>query len=188
MRSRQRRSVPQRRRFFLGCEGEGEFGYGAALARLLDEQACHVHLDTKLLQPGAGDPLALIERAVSKIAVEERKFGRYVEKIILLDRDRIGQAPARDKAGIPLAAAHNIMLLWQDPCHEAFLLRHLEGFHTHRPPTVTAAMQVLQRQWPAYEKPMTAARLAERIDHAALRRAATVEPRLAMILGALGFE
>jgi hypothetical protein len=73
MKRRRRRLIPQRRRVFLGCEGESERGYCALLSRLLEARRRDVHLDIVLLQPGGGDPLALVELASRRIAEGERK-------------------------------------------------------------------------------------------------------------------
>jgi len=66
---RRRLFIPQRRRIFLGCEGESERGYGALIGRLLESQRRDVHLQVVLLKPGGGDPLALIEQARKRIFV-----------------------------------------------------------------------------------------------------------------------
>jgi len=63
--------IPQRRRLFVGCEGESEQAYVALLARLSGEAGLAVHLDAVLLQPGGGDPLAIVERAAARAAERE---------------------------------------------------------------------------------------------------------------------
>lgn len=64
---RRRNYIAPRTPIFLGCEGESERGYGALLNRFIHElPEIHIHIHTELLQPGAGDPLALIQRAVRK--------------------------------------------------------------------------------------------------------------------------
>jgi hypothetical protein len=78
MRSRagdRRRQRPQRRRIFLGCEGESEQGYGALLGRLLEAIRHDRYLHIVLLRPGGGDPLALVKLALRRIAEEEAKRG-----------------------------------------------------------------------------------------------------------------
>jgi hypothetical protein len=51
-------------------------------------------------------------------------------RAVLLDTDRRGQAPQRDMRMVELAQRTRLRLIWQEPCHEAFLLRHLEGCQT----------------------------------------------------------
>ena len=62
------------RRPILGCEGSSENGYGALLDRLArDIDALHLHIHHEILQPGAGDPLALVQRAIERIANLQRR-------------------------------------------------------------------------------------------------------------------
>ena len=91
MRRSPRPFIPQRRRVFLGCEGESERGYGARLGELLQLTGLAVHLDTVLLRPGGGDPLALVELAVQRIRDLESKRGPYAIRAVLLDANGIGQ-------------------------------------------------------------------------------------------------
>jgi hypothetical protein len=134
---RRRLLIPQRRRIFLGCEGESERGYGALIGRLLESQRRDVHLHVVLLKPGGGDPLALMEQARKRILEGERKSeSPYVHRAVLIDGDRLGQAPLRDGQIAPIAQAARIRVIWQRPCHEALLLRHLDGCQQLRPPNV----------------------------------------------------
>ena len=71
--SRRRPNIPQRKRVFLGCEGESEASYGALLGWLADEPPpLDVHIEPRVLQPGAGDPLELVRRAIDLIGRIER--------------------------------------------------------------------------------------------------------------------
>lgn len=87
-----------------------------------------------------------------------------------------------------LAQEHGIKLIWQEPCHEALLLRHLSGHAEDRPPTCRNAAGMLKAVWPEYGKPMSAAGLSQRVDLAGLRRAAAVEPGLKEFLDDIGLE
>jgi hypothetical protein len=184
---RRRAFRPQRAPIFVGCEGESERGYVALLGRLAEEAALPVHLDPVLLQPGGGDPLAIVERAVQQLGERRRKRQTvYQAQFVLLDRDKWGQAPARDSRIAGVAARAGLGLVWQAPCHEAMLLRHLEHCATLRPPTTTVAAAQIAQRWPTYDKPMDAADLAARLDRAAVLRAAAVEPDLAPLIAAVG--
>jgi hypothetical protein len=185
---RQRPFIPQRRRIFLGCEGESEVGYGALLSRLAQRAGLHLFLDPIPLKPGGGDPLAMVELAVARKRDQERKRGVYAIGAILLDADRLGQAPERD-ARIPEAlAGTGLRLIWQEPSFEALLLRHFERCSRLRPPTAAVALRELRRRWPEYEKGISAAELANRIAEAEIRRIMTVEPELRRFLIDLGFK
>lgn len=183
-----RRAVPLRRRVFLGCEGESERGYGARVRDLLNARRQDVHLDVVLLKPGGGDHLALAERAVRRLQDSRRKGEpAYEVRAILLDSDQQGAVPERDGKLHALAREHHIRLIWQEPCHEAFLLRHLEGCGTRRPTTTAQALQDLRQQWPSYDKGLPAMRLGEKIGEAELQRIKTIECELAAFLQTIGF-
>jgi hypothetical protein len=189
MMRRRRPAIPQRRRIFLGCEGESEWGYGALIGRLLENRRRDMHLHVVLLKPGGGDPLALVELAKRRIAEGERKTeSPYVHRAILIDADRLGQAPLRDAQIAPIAQASRIQIIWQRPCHEALLLRHLEDCQQLLPPTSQQAFAELRRHWPEYVKGMPAIRLADRIDHEAILRALKVEAELAGFLSNIGYS
>lgn len=178
--------IQQRKPIFVGCEGESERGYVALLGRLAEQEGLAIHLDPVLLQPGGGDPCDLIELAARKLAEKGRARGiHYQSKLVLLDRDLIGRAPVRDARGLQAAQQSGLQLIWQSPCHEGFLLRHLELCQTLRPPTAPLALDQLRQRWPSYEKGM-AAQLAAHLDLAAVRRAAMVEPDLAKLLQIIG--
>jgi hypothetical protein len=187
MRRTRRAAIPQRRRIFLGCEGESERSYGTLLARLIEVRHRRIHLDTVLLRPGGGDPLALIELAIRRMHERAARGDDYVAKAVLLDGDTRGRSPFRDRTASVLAGQHGLRLIWQEPCHEGLLLRHLDGCDALRPPTSRAAMAELQRRWPDYYKAAPAVRLATRIDEQGVLRAAAVETELRTFLAEIEF-
>ncbi|WP_342050443.1 MULTISPECIES: RloB family protein [unclassified Cupriavidus] len=178
------RQLAQRKRVFVGCEGESERSYVTVLQRILGLNARH-HLVTPVLN--GGDPLAIVEAAIKALR-QERQLARdaFVAKFILLDRDLLGRAPDRDQRIEKSAAEYGFRLIWQDPCHEALLLRHLENCHNMKPPTTVASERALLKEWPRYRKNMAAQELSEIIHAAALQRIARVEPALAELLQLIG--
>jgi hypothetical protein len=174
--------IPTRRRIFLGCEGQSEQGYGALLRDLLDVRRQDVHLDVVLL--GGGEPLTLIQRSRDRLRQTNRD--PYELRALLLDTDRLGNAQ-RDAEAMRLAKTLELNLIWQKPCHEALLLRHLEGLTASRPADSDAAMTQLRRAWTTYEKGLSARRLSQEITYEAVVRASTVEPELRVFLEAIGF-
>lgn len=183
-----RTRIPQRRRVFLGCEGESERGYGALIRRLLENRRRDVHLHVVLLRPGGGDPLALIELARKRIIEGERKSDTpYAHRAVLIDHDRLGQAPTRDAQITPIVQAARIRIIWQRPCHEALLLRHIDGCQQLQPPTSVQALTALRQRCPGYAKGMPALRLAEWINDAAIERARQVEAELNGFLADIGY-
>jgi hypothetical protein len=184
---RRRATIAVRRRIFLGCEGESEQGYGALLARLAEDCGLHLAFQPMLLRPGGGDPLDLVSLAAELSHRAEIKRGPFAVKAVLLDRDKLGLSPARDQQLYPIAAANQLHLIWQDPSHEAFLLRHLAGCGTLRPQTTALALTELRRRWDDYRKPMPAVRLAARLGLAELVSVCVVEESLRDFLEACGF-
>ncbi|SFL17553.1 RloB domain-containing protein [Methylobacterium pseudosasicola] len=186
MRSRRPR-IPLRRRVFLGCEGESEQSYGALLARLTEDRHKRIHLDTAVLQPGAGDPLALVERAVAVLEQRSARNGPYAVRAVLIDSDTRGAVAERDVRLRNLARDHDIRIIWQTPCHEALLLRHILGCEALRPSDARQAEAELRRHWPAYRKGLPAARLASLIGVADVARAALQDSELRAFLAEIEF-
>jgi len=63
----------------------------------------------------------------------------------LLDEDQTVLACGAETAR-QLAAQGDITSVWQGPCFEAVLLRHLPGYHTRRPSDTLGAGAALQRE------------------------------------------
>jgi hypothetical protein len=188
MRRRPPPSIPERRPVFIGCEGESEVAYAGLLQDMLREARLHVHLDVHDLGRGAGDPLSRVQLAVQRLAQLRRTRIAPPERFILLDGDQAARDSARARCARHLAAQHEIAIVWQEPCFEALLLRHLPDCTTRRPPDTPEAVRVLEREWPGYKKPVSRATLAGRIDRDAVRRAAGVERELRALLRCLGLE
>jgi hypothetical protein len=178
--------IQQRTRIYLGCEGQSEQSYGARLSQIAEAAGLHLYFDNDVLQPGGGDPLALVELATRRIREKEAKRTTFAFRTILLDRDKWGIKPERDAQIEPLAKRNRLHLIWQEPCHEGFLLRHLVGQQNARPQTSDLASQALTRIWTEYHKPMAAMHLAGKIDLQALRRGCLVEETLAGFLDQIG--
>lgn len=184
---RRPRIIQQRRRIFLGCEGESEQSYGVLLARLVEMHHRRVHIDAVVLQPGGGDPLAIVERAVEAMRRRAASNGAYAAQALLLDRDKLGLAPERDARIEGLALRHGFLLIWQEPCHEALLLRHLPGCGTLRPGSTERAAAELRARWPGYRKGLPAVQLGIRLTEAAVLQAASEDAALTALLGAIEF-
>lgn len=183
---RRRPIIEPKKPVFFGCEGDSEVAYGQVINDLLRSRNLPVYLHVESLAPGAGDPLARVQRAFQRIAERERKRGKLQLKAILMDSDQTGAEPERARRANRLAAQHNITIIWQDPCHEALLLRHMPGCSDRKPLTCRIAQQELKRSWPEYEKPMSRARLAKRINLDTIRQAAGVVPELRAFMEDIG--
>ena len=178
--------IPQRRPVYIGCEGASEVSYAGLLQDLVRDADLPVHLVVEELGPGAGDPLARIEMAVSRLSHLRRARTVPAERFALLDSDQALRDPQRAHRARRVAADNHIIIVWQQTCFEAILLRHLQHHATRRPPDTPEADRALKREWPDYQKPMSRAALSRRIDRTAVLRAAAVEPDLSILLRCLG--
>lgn len=184
--SRRPPHIPQRMPVFVGCEGESEAAYVALLQEMALENGAHVHVHIEALTPGVGDPLARVQRAINRL---DRLRGRrtpFAHTFVLLDADQLQLNLDRAHRARQMAEGANLSMIWQEPCHEALLLRHLEGRTDRRPTTSPLALQALQRDWPDYRKPMTRHDLRQRLDLAAVRRAGARHHDLSALLTVLG--
>lgn len=178
-------NIVQKRPVYFGCEGESEGAYGQLLNDFLRAADLPVYLNVDVLAP-AGDPLARVERALGRIARQEHRRTKFWLKTILMDSDQAALVPERSENAERLAARYNIAIVWQNPCHEALLLRHLPGCANRNPLSSRDAEQALKREWTEYSKPMARAQLSRRIDIDAIRRIANVDGELHTLLSALG--
>lgn len=183
---KRRQTITPRKPIFLGCEGESEQSYGQLLNDLLRAENRPVHIEVVNLSPGAGDPLSRLRRAAQEISRREQRRSEFVRRVTLLDSDQVDGDAGRRQEAERFAQRFRIGVIWQEPCHEAFLLRHLEGYAHHRPSTTRAADVALRAAWPEYGKPMSRLLLARRIGLAHVRRAAVVERALAAFLREIG--
>lgn len=186
-----RHSKPVRRRIFLGCEGKSEEGYGTLLQDLARSfgHDLPLSIEIRAIKPGAGDPIQLVEQAARLIhRIDQKKAtkqDRFEARAVLLDADRILDRPVDGQRIEALARRSAIRLIWQNPNHEAFLLRHLPGHETDHPPA-DRAEQALKAVWPDYRKGMPALRLAERLGPEEVLRAAGAHDGLAKFLDDIG--
>jgi hypothetical protein len=184
MSPRRASSIPQRRPVFIGCEGQSEVSYANFLLDLVNEAGVPVHLEVSDL--GGGDPLSRIEKAIRRLEHLNRTRTALKERFALLDYDQVERDPQRADQAARKAADHNITIVWQRPCFEAMLLRHLPRCEASRPSDTLIAESRLRDQWPDYVKPMSRNKLAHRLDIECVRRAAKVEPELAILLQCIG--
>ena len=178
--------IELRRPVYIGCEGRSEVGYVGFLQDLIRDANLPVHLHVDELGPGTGDPLSRIEMAVLRLKLLQKKRRAPTERFALLDYDQTELDPQRAERARELAADNGITILWQRPCFEAVLLRHLDGKAANRPPDTPGAIKALEREWPEYKKGMTRANLARRIDRDAVLRAVGVEAELQALLRCIG--
>jgi len=180
--------IQQRRRFYVGCEGQSEGGYVAQLQHLCDAEGLHLHLDIDTFPAGVGDPLDRVSAALRRSALRARLRGAYRARFIFLDSDQAIAHPQRAADARRAAERTGLVLIWQETCHESLLLRHLDGHQARRPVDTASAVRSLIQAWPNYAKPMDAHALSLRINRDAVLRASAAEPELANFLRVLGWN
>ena len=169
---RARGYILQHRRFFVACEGESEVGYAALLQQLARDSGLSVHLDIRRCH--GGDPLAIVETAVSELKLRSRQRGAFMGQAIFLDADRRDDVPDRTGRADRLILEHGFTAIWSEPAFEVLLLKHLDGCERLQPATSALALQQLQNHWRGYRKGMTAGNLRARLDRGSVERAASV--------------
>lgn len=177
----------KRTRFFLGCEGESEYAYGAFLQCLADDKdQCNIHIFRTILQPGAGSPVVLAEKAIKKYKDEFRKRGPFLAKAIMLDLDNHKTKPIREQQEFRrILKEENFIVIWQKPDHEGFLLNHFCGYENVRPPNGKAD-QALKKVWRCYDKPMNAESINKKLSIKDVCRLSRVHAEFRKFLKAIG--
>ena len=171
---------------FLGCEGQSEVGYALFLNSLLKDSQSTYFLAIEPLSPGAGDPEQLVRRTIQILAKTKYSGTKFAKKLVLIDADKLGDNSEWKKQICNLATENELDIIWQSPCHEAFLLHHMEGQQTKQPSDCRMATGLLKKFWTNYQKPMDARDIAMSIDIRAVRRAASVEPAFHALLVTIG--
>jgi hypothetical protein len=177
--TRRRAFIKKREVVFLGCEGESERSYAQLLNDEIRLRDLPYHIQAEPLSPGAGDPLSRLKKASKLVAKANSPF---LYRAILLDIDQVENNQARFNGVLELARTSDIQIIWQRPCHEAFLLRHFAGHEHSNPANSAMSEQKLMRIWPEYRKPMTKIELSKRITAAELERVSALHPEFAALL------
>lgn len=113
--------IPQRKRIYIGCEGRTEVEYAGFLQDRVEITHRRYYLVRKDLG-GSGNPMAML-RVALKDRVRQAAIGVFSGSAVFLDADTADDRAVREAN--ELAHRENIILIWQRPCGEAFLLEHL---------------------------------------------------------------
>lgn len=183
--SGRRKIFPQRPRIYIGCEGKSEVAYIALMRDLCGQRG--IKLTFEIDDLSAGDPLSRVEEALRRATQKERAKAAFASKFLIIDDDQCQLDANRAQRAKALAARSDLIIIWQRPCHEGFLLRHIAGHQHDDPQTCAFADQALTTVWPEYAKPMEKRDLARRLDSHSLDRAVAVEPEFAVFLAAIGW-
>lgn len=167
---------------FLGCEGESEQAYGQFLYEIVRQRDLPIHIEVVNLNPGAGDPLSRVKRAVKEIARRSQRRAEFAYRAILMDDDQIVGDVRLQRQVERLATQNRISIIWQSPCHEAFLLRHFDGRLNAKPPDTVGSASSLRQVWPDYVKPASRREISQRLDFPSVERVAGQNRELAELL------
>ncbi|MGC8532727.1 MAG: RloB domain-containing protein [Acidiphilium sp.] len=165
------RRIPQRKRIFVGGEGASECNYVKWLRDLCRDKKIPVTLDIHDLGRG-GNSLNRIEMAARKIRHEEQNREQYKHKFLILDADKIENQHEEQACKDKATENGKLIIVWQRPCHEAFLLRHFTPRKNQLPATSAHAMTQLKKCWPAYQKNMPVRQIGQTLSLDGARRAA----------------
>jgi hypothetical protein len=178
----------QRAPVFIGCEGQSEIGYCGWLRNLVRDRRLPFHLELADLGRGAGDPFARVDMAIERIARLEGNREPFIGRYLFLDTDQLAADPDRAERARGRASSHGLTIIWQEPTHEAFLLRHSPGLDTRRPPDKRSADTALAKAWAGYRKPCDAQEIERRLGLDDARRVAGQLPELADLLRMIGLR
>ena len=174
-----------RKRIFLGSEGISERNYGQYLRLIADNHNLQVHIDCNYVT-GGGDPLKVVQESIKLMKRHSRNHGDYLVKAVMLDSDKLGRSTDRDNKIRPLAADHDVKLLYSAPNFEAFLLRHFPGCESKMPPANTSLSE-LEKVWPEYYKGINARSIYKKLGEDVLMQTCMVEDSLRDFLISIGF-
>lgn len=114
-------AIPQRKRFYIGCEGRTEVEYVGFLQDRVEATHRKYHLVRKDLG-GSGNPMVIL-RVALKDRLRQADFGAFRGSAVLLDADTADDRVVREANDFAQRAG--FILIWQRPCGEAFLLEHV---------------------------------------------------------------
>lgn len=184
---RPRRSIiPQRAPIFIGCEGQSEVGYAGWLRNMVRDRNLPFHLELSDLGRGAGDPFARIDMAIERVMRWEANRDTFVARYVFLDTDQLAADRSRAEQACRRAREGGIIVIWQQPTHEAFLLRHFPGRNANQPPDKRAADMALVKEWADYRKPSSPREIERRLQLEGAHRVAALLPELADLLRKVG--
>lgn len=131
-----------------------------------------VHLDLRV--PGkTGNAQKLVSKSIAIAQAKQRGSGnRYASKYIILDTDWLSSVKAENTRMKQQAERAGFILVFQDCCFEAFLLRHFEATKNSAPPNAAEAIKQLTKVWGSYRKGLAAKDLMKVLDSDMVRAAA----------------
>ena len=177
-----RRLVPQKKPIFIGTEGESDRAFAQLLQRWCDQEKLWVHLQIK---PASGGDSAAVVEDIGRWLAKNDSGKNYQARLVLLDRDRIEQDLRAGRNAQVVATRYKLEIVFQDPNLEGLLVR-LHAGQEQRRIRASDSESELRKMWPEYQKPPTAEQLRQRFTLDDVRRAATYDQHLRMLLEVIG--
>lgn len=178
------RRIPQRVRFFLAVEGDGEQSFVKWMGQLAEEANLHIHLDCQPL--GGGGYSSMLANAVLYNKKKKETKGKPKTSILLVDSDRAAQGDGWTIAKLRAEAdREKFIVCVQMPNQEGLLLRMLPG-NERLNQDATGVKRLLRSAWPEYQKPVDAGDLASKFTLGDLQRVAGVDTELRGLLQIIG--
>ena len=183
-----KRSILQRKRIFIGGEGESEQSFIKWLYDLSNQECLHVHLHCQPL--GGGGYRTMLDRAVCARRREERDRTKFKSSVLLVDGDRA----ARGDDGWTIdqlkqeASKQRFAVCVQNPNFEGLLIRMLTPGREKLQLEPVDVQRQLRALWPDYQKAADAQMLESKFSLNDLLRVASVDQALKSLLMMIGFS
>ena len=170
---------------FFGCEGESEQAYGKFLNILAKKMDLKVHISTFVASP-AGDAFVVIQKSIRECKIRSENRDIFKAKIVLLDSDTLPQIENRKRDKMyKMIKENKFIVIWQNPAHEGFLLKHFDGYQNSNPSKRDSEM-MLQKVWPEYRKNIPVDKIEKVLDIEKVIRASSVNENFMNILKIIG--
>ena len=175
-----------KRAIYVACEGKSEVGDVRWLNRLADFQGVPVAFTAHNMRGGA--PADIAERAIRFLRGSIGGPRVYRGKYLFIDSDlAVNSRQELDRAA-QIAEKFSFGIVWQQVCHECFLLKHFSETERLNPSTPDACSRALLGVWPAYRKGLDATEYERQLSLEHLARARGNLPDLDAFLNDIGWN
>ena len=180
--------MPRRvkRPIFVACEGKSETGYVRWLNRLADHQGVPVALTAHDMKGGA--PAIIADKAIRFLRGSIGGPRTYRGKYLFLDSDPAVNTQHELDRAVQIAEKHLFGVIWQQVCHECFLLKHFAETENRNPPIANSCEIALLGVWPTFRKGLDATEYERHLSLEHLARGRDNLPDLDAFLNDIGWN
>lgn len=180
--------MPRRikRAIYVACEGKSETGYVRWLNRLADAHGVPVAFTARDMKGGA--PTAIVDNAMRFLRGNAGGSRIYRGKYLILDSDIALISQHELDRAKQIAEKHSFGIVWQQVCHECFLLKHFSQTERLNPSIANECSRALLGVWPAYRKGMDATEYEKHLSIEHLARGRGNLPELDAFLNDIGWN